>query len=257
MKYVAYRKLVQAAGYRVWTPAERLPILAGERVRDEWIMADRAPGKEAGTRQQKRRERTREAIIEAAAATFLRKGVAGATVAEIAEAADVGYGTFYNHFQGLQDVVSAVAERTMARIVDMTEAALPEEGSRELAPAISLRIVVRLMTRDPSIRWLLEQPYVFTQEWQKIITPSMQRYRARAPDAAAFAAMGGAGVWIRMLPWILISEINDAIEKGESSEHEENLANMSLHLLGLDEAHRREMVDASRRIVNAAALLTP
>ncbi|MGN6357428.1 MAG: TetR/AcrR family transcriptional regulator [Novosphingobium sp.] len=217
-------------------------------------MAEGARRAEAGSRQRKRKERTREAIIEAAAATFLRKGVAGATVAEIAEAADVGYGTFYNHFQGLQDVVSAVAERTMARIVEMTEDALPEEGGQELVPAISLRIIVRLMTRDPSIRWLLERPYVFADEWQKIITPSMQRYRERAPDDSVFTAMGGPGVWIRMLPWILIGELNDAIEKGESAEHEENLANMSLHLLGLSETRRLEMVDASRRIVDSAGL---
>lgn len=210
-------------------------------------------GKDAQNRYQKRRERTREAIIEAAAATFQRKGVAGTTVAEITEAADVGYGSFYNHFHSLQDLVSAVAERTMARVVSVTEEVLPEENSHELVPAVSLRIIMRLMTRDPTTRWLLEQPYIFVEEWQKIITPSMAQYREKG-GPEVFAAMGGLGSWMRMLPWLIISELNDAIEKGSSAEHEEILANMSLHLLGLDADRRRALVEASRDIVDAAGL---
>lgn len=209
--------------------------------------------KVAQNRHEKRRQRTRDAIIEAAAATFLRKGVAGATVAEITEAADVGYGSFYNHFHSLQDLVSAVADRTMARVVSVTEEVLPEKDSHELVPAVSLRIIMRLMTHDPSTRWLLEQPYIFVEEWQKIITPSMAQYRTKG-GPEVFTAMGGLQTWIRMLPWLLISELNDAIEKGSSTEHEEILANMSLHLLGLDAERRRAMVEASRKIVDAAGL---
>ena len=212
-----------------------------------------AKSKAVPDRQGKRRQRTRNAIIEAAAATFLRKGVAGTTVAEITEAADVGYGSFYNHFQSLQDVVSAVANRTMARVVSITEEVLPDEDSHELVPAVSLRIIMRLMTRDPSTRWLLEQPYIFVEEWQKVITPSMAQYRHRS-GSEPFAAMGGLKSWIRMLPWLLISELNDAIEKGASGEHEEILANMSLHLLGLSEERRRVLVEASRDIVDSAIL---
>jgi AcrR family transcriptional regulator len=209
--------------------------------------------KVAQNRYEKRRQRTRDAIIEAAAATFLRKGVAGTTVAEITEAADVGYGSFYNHFHSLQDLVSAVADRTMARVVSVTEELLPEEDGPELVPAVSLRIIMRLMTHDPSTRWLLEQPYIFVDEWQKVITPSMAQYREKG-GPEPFAAMGGLQTWMRMLPWLLISELNDSIEKGSSTEHEEILANMSLHLLGLDAERRRELVEASRQIVDAAGL---
>jgi AcrR family transcriptional regulator len=209
--------------------------------------------KVAQNRYEKRRQRTRDAIIQAAAATFLRKGVAGTTVAEITEAADVGYGSFYNHFHSLQDLVSAVADRTMARVVSVTEELLPEEDGPELVPAVSLRIIMRLMTHDPSTRWLLEQPYIFVDEWQKVITPSMAQYREKG-GPEPFAVMGGLQTWMRMLPWLLISELNDSIEKGSSTEHEEILANMSLHLLGLDAERRRELVEASREIVDAAEL---
>lgn len=202
----------------------------------------------------KRRQRTREAILIAAADTFLRKGVANTTVADITEAADVGYGTFYNHFHSLHDVISAVAEKTISRVVTITDTILPEENVLELVPAISVRIIMRLLSKDPTIRWLLEQPYIFVDEWRKIVTPSMMEFVERGRGTKLFEAIGGAQTWIRIFPWILISELNDAIEKGSSVAHEEHLANMSIRLMGLDDARREAIVETSRKIVNAAKL---
>lgn len=206
------------------------------------------------SRQQKRRQRTREAIIEAAAAIFSVKSVSATTVADITEQADVGYGSFYNYFQGLPDVISAVAGRTMARIVEITDSVLVHETDRDIAPAVSLRIVMRLMVRDASIHSLLERPHIFVTEWREIIGPSIERYRAMKPDEAVFMAMGGVDVLLRMLPWMVISELQDAITNGTSGEHEDNLANMSLHLLGLDGEQRRRLADISKRIVDSVGL---
>jgi AcrR family transcriptional regulator len=212
---------------------------------------------EEPNRHERRRQRTREAIIAAAAETFLRKGVANTTVADITEAADVGYGTFYNHFLSLNHVVSAVAEETMARVLRVTETILPEEEDFELLPAVSVRILVRALSHDPTIRWLLEQPYIFVEEWHKIITSFIwsvaERGKASMPNA--FESLGGVEVWVRMYPWLLISELNDAIEKGSSAEHEDNLANMSIRLLGLDDARRAQIVARSREI--AAPVTVP
>jgi AcrR family transcriptional regulator len=205
---------------------------------------------EEPNRHGRRRQRTREAIIAAAAETFLRKGVASTTVADITEAADVGYGTFYNHFPSLSHVISAVAEETMARVLSLTQALLPAEDNLELTPAVSVRILMRVLSRDLTIRWLLEQPYIFVEEWHKVITPFIWEVAHRGQPAmpTAFEALGGVEVWIRMYPWLMISELNDAIEKGSSAEHEDNLANMSVRLLGLDDVKRASVVARSREL---------
>lgn len=208
------------------------------------------------SRHEQRRQRTREAIIVAASETFLKKGVASTTVADITEAADVGYGTFYNHFHGLSDVISAVAEATMRRVVTTATASMPEDELLELAPAVSVRIIMRLLSRDPAIRWLLEQPYVFVDEWHKTVTPFIQAQGDENPRGPPdpFGSMGGLKTWIRMHPWILICELNDAIEKGSSATHEENLANMYTRLLGLSDERRAEVVEASRKIADGAKI---
>jgi AcrR family transcriptional regulator len=50
------------------------------------------------SRRDRKKERTRREIYEAAMSLFARKGFAAVTIAEICEAADVGRGTFFLHF---------------------------------------------------------------------------------------------------------------------------------------------------------------
>lgn len=61
-----------------------------------------------GTRLPKR-ERTRRQLIAAAIKVFSIRGVAAASLPQIAEAADVTIGTVYNHFRSKSEIVSAVA----------------------------------------------------------------------------------------------------------------------------------------------------
>ena len=50
------------------------------------------------TRRDRKKERTRREIYEAAMRLFARSGFGAVTIAEICEAADVGRGTFFLHF---------------------------------------------------------------------------------------------------------------------------------------------------------------
>lgn len=56
-----------------------------------------------------KRMRTRRLLIEAAIGVFSVRGVAGATMLEVAQAADVAPATLYNHFSAKDELVQAVA----------------------------------------------------------------------------------------------------------------------------------------------------
>ncbi len=56
-----------------------------------------------------KRERTRRLLIDAAIRVFAEKGVANASIQEIAIVAGVANGTFYNHFPTREAVIEAVA----------------------------------------------------------------------------------------------------------------------------------------------------
>ncbi len=64
----------------------------------------------AAARGARRRERTRRALLDAAREVVGEKGIDATTIGEIAERADVGFGSFYNHFGTKDDLVDALLE---------------------------------------------------------------------------------------------------------------------------------------------------
>jgi AcrR family transcriptional regulator len=71
------------------------------------IVPQRRPGKEGGTRDRNRRERTR-ALCEAAVPLFLDKGLEATTVDDITRAAGVAKGSFYRYFESKTQLVEAL-----------------------------------------------------------------------------------------------------------------------------------------------------
>ena len=68
------------------------------------------PGEPASqTRFDRRRAQTRSALI-AAAQELLVEGRTSVPIQEVTERADVGIGTFYNHFDSKEQLFDAVAE---------------------------------------------------------------------------------------------------------------------------------------------------
>lgn len=86
---------------------------------------------------------------------FARQGVDATTINEITEGADVGFGSFYNHFSGKDDIVEAVlAETAAAQAAEIDEATADLEDPAEIVAAAH-RIFMRHAAREPEWGWLL------------------------------------------------------------------------------------------------------
>ena len=70
---------------------------------------------------ERKRARTREALIEAAAELFERRGYDATTIADIAAAADISTRTFFSYFASKEDVLFPDAD-------DRVQAALTKRG---------------------------------------------------------------------------------------------------------------------------------
>jgi AcrR family transcriptional regulator len=64
----------------------------------------------AGNRVDRRRVRTRSALIGAGQKLFAARSIDGVTIDDIVEAADVAKGSFYNHFNGKENLADTIVE---------------------------------------------------------------------------------------------------------------------------------------------------
>jgi len=104
----------------------------------------------SGDRRARRKEQTRERIVDAAVELFIGQGYDATSVDQIAAAADVARGTFFNHFPGKEDVTHAWIERRRDEIRNTIAAAsAPDAAARILE---GFKVAAALYDADSAAR---------------------------------------------------------------------------------------------------------
>jgi AcrR family transcriptional regulator len=105
-------------------------------------------------RLERRKMRTRAALIRAAQ-TFVAAGQLNAPVLEITQAADVGMGSFYNHFDSKEELFQAAVNEVLDELGAILDK-LPSEGEDPAETfARSFRLVGQLFRRRPEMSRVL------------------------------------------------------------------------------------------------------
>jgi AcrR family transcriptional regulator len=152
-------------------------------------------------RHTRRREQTRAKLLAAARTLFARQGVDNTRINEITDEADVGFGSFYNHFDSKEAIVEAVLVETVAAQGAAIEALVAELADPAEVIAVAHRYFVRLARTDPDWGWLLVRLDVSHKVVPAALGPFAQRdldrgiaaRRLRVPDRnIAMLAIGGA-----------------------------------------------------------------
>ena len=116
---------------------------------------------EIANRNQRRRQRTRDTILAAAELVFRRKGIDGTVVTDITEQADVAYGSFYNHFKSIDEIVGALVAASLQRVADRTgsilEAQTQYNAERTMAGATANGLT---LVGNPLLAAILGEKYV-------------------------------------------------------------------------------------------------
>ena len=118
-----------------------------------------APRKSAGARpldrHARRRERTRARLLDAARTLFARQGIETTRINEITDEADVGFGSFYNHFASKEAIVEAVLAEAVAAQGEAIDAATAELDDPAEVVAAAHRSLLNLARSDPDWGWLV------------------------------------------------------------------------------------------------------
>jgi AcrR family transcriptional regulator len=108
----------------------------------------------APDRHARRREATRAKLVDAAKALFARQGVDNTRIQEITDEADVGFGSFYNHFESKEALIEVVLGETIAAQGAEIDALAQLDDPAEIISAAH-RSFVRRARDDPDWGWLL------------------------------------------------------------------------------------------------------
>jgi AcrR family transcriptional regulator len=116
----------------------------------------------SASRVERRKARTRAALLSAARALFASRGMEQTTIAQIAERSDVATGSFYNYFATKEDLLEALLEDELAnqRMLLEQRQAQVEDPAEKIS--IAHRHLIRVAKSDPDWAWLilrLDVPY--------------------------------------------------------------------------------------------------
>jgi AcrR family transcriptional regulator len=199
-------------------------------------------------RHARRREVTRTKLIEATKALIARQGVDNTRIQEITEQADVGFGSFYNHFASKEKIIEAVLAETIgAQGAEIDALTAKLEDPAEIISAAH-RSFVRRARSDPDWGWLLLRLDVSHNVLLAALGPYARRDlrngikagRFNVPhELVALYAMGGA------LLSVMRAVLDGAAPKDADIHHAEGV----LRLLGLPADEAAEVARRTLRSV--------
>ncbi|MFD3747312.1 TetR/AcrR family transcriptional regulator [Nocardia sp. NPDC058633] len=139
----------------------------------------------AATRLERRKARTRSALI-AAGQRFIAEGRLNAPILEITQAADVGLGSFYNHFDSKEELFVAAVDSALESLGDYLDSLTADLADPAEIFAQSFRIVGRLFRLQPDLSRVLINSGGSLIESEHGLAPRAARDIAAATRAGRF-----------------------------------------------------------------------
>jgi AcrR family transcriptional regulator len=97
----------------------------------------------------RRRRETRARLLDAALVLVATKGLSSITINEITEAADVGFGSFYNHFESKEGIFTALIEWLFEEFADTLDRLAAGLSDPAEVIAVSVRHTLLRAYREP------------------------------------------------------------------------------------------------------------
>jgi AcrR family transcriptional regulator len=191
----------------------------------------------------RRREQFRERLIAAASGLIAEKGVEGVRLREITDRADVGFGSFYHHFESKDELVAAVVQATVASLAtSILRHALQMEDPAESAASV-FRWFIRLAYDEPQVAWLIVHLDRSDELFEMAVYPDARRALERGMEVGSFKQLD-VEVTLAYVTGAVISIMRGVLQKRLGPDADVAAAEMLLGTFGLDAA---QAADVARR----------
>jgi AcrR family transcriptional regulator len=206
------------------------------------VSATSENGALSANRLDRRKARTRQALIDAAVRLIAEGRGQRASVQEITDAADIGFGSFYNHFASKEQLFQTASDEVLDRWAQMIDAGCADLRDPAEVFAASLRISGRLAWAHPEIAGfitgagleLVEAPSGLSPHALRDIRAGQAAGRFTVPDAEiALSAVAGGLLGLLRL--------HERHPQRVTESSVDDLAEACLRLLGLRPAEARRI----------------
>ena len=191
----------------------------------------------------RRKARTRAALVAAARELLASRDPSEVSIQEITDMADVGFGSFYNHFESKGDVFDAALEEVLEEYGAMFDALTADIDDPAEVYASSVRMTVRMAKTHPQIAKIMIRTGLRLLNTPGGLAPRGLRDLERAQRAGriqigdpkvALASSGGAVLGVLALTATMPRP------KAIAAAADELAANL-LRMFGLPDAEAREI----------------
>jgi AcrR family transcriptional regulator len=203
-------------------------------------------------RRERRRRSTRSALLSSARRLLAEKGPDALTIADVTQAADVGFGTFYGYFDSKEALVDAVVDEVLEELGRRNDALTEGLTDPALVVAVVVRHTVRSALDAPQLAALVAQLGFSgdTRLWQGLhrrivrdIEVGVKAHRFEA-DRLTVAPLILSGSMLAILRAYTIGELPEPVD-----ELDRRLAEAVLGALGLDPIDASSIVDAAGMVL--------
>jgi len=178
----------------------------------------------------RRKARTRKKLLDAASMLFAQGPLEETSIVEITDAADVGLGTFYNHFESKSELLKALADDYLINYAEGLDALIADVTDPAAIFCLSYRYTIRTAA-DPAAWSIVTQ---MPQEYVRAGIAARSHADIEMGASTGRFTLGDVDEFVRFLSYSIIGVMGGVADKSLSLEHAESFVVYYLQQLGLD-----------------------
>ena len=192
----------------------------------------------------RRRAKVRENLLKSAYRLMSKTGVDKTSIRDVTDLADVGYGTFFNHFKTKEELVLSVIDCLIANIGlrnDISTAGIKTKHPAEVV-CRSVRIVIRELVKKPIWGWLLLRPDILVSRMRTNLYPfGIRDFKIAIKKERFILANNEIDIGWSVLVWILAGCAKDIQDGYVTGDKERVYSELSMRAMGVSLADARRL----------------
>ncbi|GMG85749.1 TetR/AcrR family transcriptional regulator [Biformimicrobium ophioploci] len=198
------------------------------------------------SRMDRRRERTRQQLMQAAIELVLQKGADETAIDEVTDKADVGRRTFYNHFDNKEDCVKAAITERFGRYAAESVLVAEKHDDPAVVLTVSALAVFNRIATDPITAQLASLPRLLIDATQDSQRDFIMRTLLKGYEQGRFASPLPLEALDALVSWGFIGLVLEEITTLGTQDRSAVWAHYLLHILGIEQEEIASIIAAAR-----------